>query len=57
MTNEEIEITEIVNRETRAWETKVVNLLISVFHPVMTKKSQSITVNEKSDTEIGYLTD
>lgn len=29
------EILEIVNRETRAWDTKDVNLLISVFHPDM----------------------
>jgi hypothetical protein len=32
MTKEELEITEIVNRETRAWNTQNVNLLISVFH-------------------------
>jgi len=32
MTKEESEITEIVNRETRAWDTQDVNLLISVFH-------------------------
>jgi hypothetical protein len=32
MTKEELEITEIVNRETRAWDTQDVNLLISVFH-------------------------
>lgn len=35
MTKEEAEITEIVNRETRAWDTQDVNLLISVFHPDM----------------------
>jgi len=35
MTKEEIEITEIVNPETRAWDTQDVNLLISVFHPDM----------------------
>jgi hypothetical protein len=35
MTKEETEITEIVNRETRAWDTQNVNLLISVFHPDM----------------------
>jgi len=29
------EIREIVNRETRAWDTQNVNLLISVFHPDM----------------------
>lgn len=32
MTKEELEITEIVNRETKAWDTQDVNLLISVFH-------------------------
>ena len=31
----EKEIAEIVNRETRAWDTKDVNLLITVFHPDM----------------------
>jgi ketosteroid isomerase-like protein len=31
----EEEIREIVNRETRAWDTKDVNLLITVFHPDM----------------------
>jgi ketosteroid isomerase-like protein len=31
----EKEITEIVNRETRAWDSKDVDLLISVFHPDM----------------------
>jgi hypothetical protein len=35
MTKEEIEITEIVNRETLAWDTQDVNLLISIFHPDM----------------------
>jgi hypothetical protein len=35
MTKEELEITEIVNRETSAWDTQDVNLLISVFHPDM----------------------
>jgi ketosteroid isomerase-like protein len=35
MTKEETEITEIVNRETKAWDTQDVNLLISVFHPDM----------------------
>jgi ketosteroid isomerase-like protein len=29
------EILEIVNRETRAWDTKDVDLLITVFHPDM----------------------
>ena len=29
------EIVEIVNRETRAWDTQDVDLLISVFHPDM----------------------
>jgi hypothetical protein len=29
------EIVEIVNRETRAWDTKDTELLISVFHPDM----------------------
>jgi ketosteroid isomerase-like protein len=29
------EIIEIVNRETRAWDTKDVELLLSVFHPDM----------------------
>jgi ketosteroid isomerase-like protein len=32
MTREESEITEMVNRETRAWDTQDVNLLISLFH-------------------------
>jgi ketosteroid isomerase-like protein len=31
----EAEIVEIVNRETRAWDNKDVELLISVFHPDM----------------------
>ncbi len=35
MSREEEEITEIVNRETRAWDTLDVNLLISIFHPDM----------------------
>lgn len=35
MTNIEKEIEEIVNRETRAWDTKDARLLISVFHPDM----------------------
>jgi ketosteroid isomerase-like protein len=35
MTKEETEITEIINRETRAWDTQDTNLLISVFHPDM----------------------
>jgi hypothetical protein len=35
MTKEELEITEIVNRETKAWDTLDVNLLISIFHPDM----------------------
>jgi len=35
MTKEETEITEIVNRETKAWDTQDVKLLISVFHPDM----------------------
>jgi ketosteroid isomerase-like protein len=35
MTKEESEITEIIDRETRAWDTKDVNLLISVFHEDM----------------------
>ena len=29
------EIEEIVNRETRAWDTQDVNLLITIFHPDM----------------------
>jgi ketosteroid isomerase-like protein len=35
MTLEELEIIEIVNRETKAWETKDISLLISIFHPDM----------------------
>ena len=35
MTREESEITGIVNRETMAWDTKDVDLLLSVFHPDM----------------------
>lgn len=35
MTKEEAEIKEIVDRETRAWDTRDVNLLISIFHPDM----------------------
>lgn len=35
MTKEVLEITEIVDRETRAWDTQDVELLISVFHPDM----------------------
>jgi ketosteroid isomerase-like protein len=35
MTKIESEITEIVNRETRAWDTQNVDLLISIFHPDM----------------------
>jgi ketosteroid isomerase-like protein len=31
----EAEIEEIVNRETRAWDTKAVELLLSVLHPDM----------------------
>jgi hypothetical protein len=31
----ENEIAEIVNRETRAWDTKDVDLLITIFHPDM----------------------
>ena len=29
------QIEEIVNRETRAWDSQDVNLLLSVFHPDM----------------------
>jgi ketosteroid isomerase-like protein len=32
---DENEIINIVNRETKAWDTKDVNLLISIFHPDM----------------------
>jgi len=35
MTKEELEIVEIVNRETKAWDTQNVNQLISLFHPDM----------------------
>jgi ketosteroid isomerase-like protein len=35
MTKEELEIKEIVDRETKAWNTKNVDLLISIFHPDM----------------------
>jgi hypothetical protein len=35
MTKEELEIVEIVNRETKAWDTQNVDLLISLFHPDM----------------------
>ncbi|HYY56166.1 MAG TPA: nuclear transport factor 2 family protein [Pyrinomonadaceae bacterium] len=35
MNNVEREIEEIVNRETKAWNTRDVNLLISVFHTDM----------------------
>jgi hypothetical protein len=35
MTKEESEITEMVNRETKAWDTKDVHLLITLFHPEM----------------------
>jgi ketosteroid isomerase-like protein len=35
MTKEEAEIKEIVDRETRAWDTRDVNLLISIFHTDM----------------------
>ncbi len=35
MTKEEQEILEIVNRETKAWDTQNVSLLISIFHPDM----------------------
>ena len=35
MTREEVEIAEIVNRETTAWDTRDVNLLISIFHEDM----------------------
>jgi hypothetical protein len=45
MTQEEIEIKEIVDRETKAWDTQDVDLLISIFHPDMVwpfpKTSQS----------------
>jgi ketosteroid isomerase-like protein len=35
MTKEESEIIEIVNRETKAWDTQDVDLLISIFHEDM----------------------
>jgi hypothetical protein len=35
MSQEEREITEIVNRETKAWDNQDVNTLISIFHPDM----------------------
>ena len=35
MTTEELEIIEIVNRETKAWDTQDVNSLITLFHPDM----------------------
>jgi hypothetical protein len=35
MTREELEIKEIVDRETKAWDTQNVDLLISIFHPDM----------------------
>jgi hypothetical protein len=35
MTKEELEIIEIVNRETKAWDTQDVSLLISIFHQDM----------------------
>jgi hypothetical protein len=35
MTKEELEIKEIVNRETLAWDTQDVDLLISIFHSDM----------------------
>lgn len=35
MSKVEAEIREMVNRETRAWDTKDVALLLSVFHPDM----------------------
>jgi hypothetical protein len=35
MTKEELEIVEIVNRETKAWDTQDVNLLLTIFHPDM----------------------
>jgi hypothetical protein len=31
----EEEIVEIVNRETRAWDTKDIKLLMTIFHPDM----------------------
>ena len=35
MIKEESEIKEIVDRETRAWDTQDVGLLITIFHPDM----------------------
>ena len=35
MTKEELEIFEIVNRETVAWDNQDINLLITLFHPDM----------------------
>jgi ketosteroid isomerase-like protein len=35
MTKEELEITEIVNRETKAWDRQDVDQLITIFHPDM----------------------
>jgi ketosteroid isomerase-like protein len=35
MKNIEEEIIEIVNRETRAWDTKDIRLLMTIFHPDM----------------------
>jgi ketosteroid isomerase-like protein len=35
MDNDTTEIEEIVNRETRAWDTQDARLLISIFHPDM----------------------
>jgi hypothetical protein len=35
MTKEEFEITEIVNRETKAWDTQDVGLLTTIFHQDM----------------------
>ena len=35
MSTEELEIVEIVNRETKAWNSQDVGLLITIFHPDM----------------------
>jgi hypothetical protein len=35
MQKEEFEIVEMVNRETKAWDTKDTSLLVSIFHPDM----------------------
>ncbi len=35
MTRVEAEIQEVVDRETRAWDTQDVNLLMTIFHPDM----------------------